>query len=331
MGLSDSNLASDWRERLANELADKGIKITKLSTDLGKHRDYVGNVLRGKANPNLGFLVSLFRETGIDIFSVIRDTPDNTVENSVAVGTPLETLLGELVESLELEQTFKEHQRKLDAKIVDIEDGLPGDLLEIKGSPMAAAAHEILTELAPKGYTVVSGLPMSPRIFTTYPDEWAKTYIMEKLAATDPILHFMNNGAGYASWDQIRASADDKRVFERSKEFGFNEGSVVTAARRGKKIAASLCHDAKSLTDEEIKLAQSALTTFVVLMESPQPKLEPYELLFYFANGLTNEQVRNLFDISPRKLADVKKKAISSLNAKNLEHAVAIGCKIGIL
>ncbi len=331
MGLDDSNLASDWRERLAKELAEKGIKITKLSTDLGKHRDYVGNVLRGKANPNLGFLVSLFRETGIDIFSVIRDTQESTIENSVPVGTPLETLLGELVESLEQEKTWTDYQRQLDAEILKSGDGVPQHLLKIKKSPMLDAAHEILGNLGPNGYAVVAGLPQTLQMYLTYPDEWNVTYVTEKLATGDPILHFMNNGSGYASWEQLRAVAEDSRVFERSADFGLLEGSVVTSARRGKKIAASLCHDKVSLNEEEIALVETALNTILVLMESPQPELEPYELLYYYANGLNNEQIRNLFDIPPRKLADVKRTAITSLNAKNLEHAVAIGCRIGIL
>ncbi len=331
MGLDDTNLATDWRERLARQLAEKGVKITKLSTDLGKHRDYVGNVLRGKANPNLGFLVSLFRETGIDIFSVIRDTSEAMVENNVPLGTPMEALLDELVQTLEREQIIEENQRKLDRDVVKIGDGALSDIGAIKDSRMADAAHGILRTLAPKGYVVVSGLPLEPQVYSTYPEEWAGVYVSEKLAAVDPILHFMNNGSGYAAWEQLRAGAEDKTVFKRSADFGLKEGSVVTTARRGKKIAVSLCHEEVSLNEEEITLAVSSLNTFLILMEKPQPNLDPYELLYYFANGFTNEQIRNIFDISPRKLADVKKTAIASLNAKNLEHAVAIGCRIGIL
>ena len=331
MGLDDSNLASDWRERLAKELADKGIKITKLSTDLGKHRDYVGNVLRGKANPNLGFLVNLFKVTGIDIFSVIRDSSESTIENTVPVGTPLETRLDELVDQMEHEQIIEENQRKLDQDFEKEEGKVPTDISEIKDSKMAALAHEILADLGPKGYFVVTGLPDAPQVFSTFPEEWAAVYVAEKFASIDPALHFMNNGSGYVSWDQLRDSSEDQTVFERSAEVGLTEGSVMTAARRGKKIAVSLCHDKKELNKDEIKAVEGALNTFLVLMERPQPSLEAYELLYYFANGLTNEQVRNIYEISPRKLADIKKQAISSLNANNLEHAVAIGCRIGIL
>ena len=43
---------SDWRDRLAAELAIRGIKRTRLSLSLGFNRDYITRMLKKDSNPS---------------------------------------------------------------------------------------------------------------------------------------------------------------------------------------------------------------------------------------------------------------------------------------
>lgn len=84
------SFAADWRNRLGVELAAQGIKLTKLSVDLGKHRDYVANIISGKANPDLETLMALFQAAEINPMSVLTDSSESAdVDPEIVEGTPL--------------------------------------------------------------------------------------------------------------------------------------------------------------------------------------------------------------------------------------------------
>ncbi len=100
MGQNSASFAADWRNRLGVELASRGVKLTKLSTDLGKHRDYVANIVSGKAQPDLETLMSVFAAAGINPMSVLTDSSEETVDMTVLEGTPLVDRLADAVDSI---------------------------------------------------------------------------------------------------------------------------------------------------------------------------------------------------------------------------------------
>lgn len=63
---------TDWRARLAEAVYARGFRLTKLSTDLGFHRDYVSNVLSGKARPSAARLARICAAVG---FGADADAP----------------------------------------------------------------------------------------------------------------------------------------------------------------------------------------------------------------------------------------------------------------
>lgn len=60
-----------WRERLALEIHARGFKLTKLSTQLGFHRDYISNVLSGKAKPSTDKLEAICAEIGVPFATIL--------------------------------------------------------------------------------------------------------------------------------------------------------------------------------------------------------------------------------------------------------------------
>lgn len=100
MGQNPMSFAADWRNRLGVELASRGIKLTKLSADLGKHRDYVANIISGKAHPDLETLMAVFATAGINPMTVLTDNEDSTIDESVPEGTPLVDRLADAVDSI---------------------------------------------------------------------------------------------------------------------------------------------------------------------------------------------------------------------------------------
>ena len=200
----------------------------------------------------------------------------------------------------------------------------------IPPGPMRDLAHATLKELGPYGVTIVTGLPDKTEIYTTYPNEWAMVYIGEGLAKRDPVLQFMINGTGAVSWAKLRETAQDTAVFDRAADCGLPNGTVATASRRGKKIATSIAHDAEELDPSELRQIRTALDVFLALLEPIEPTKEPYEVLYYLSNGLTPKDISELYEMPLRRVVDLRNAAVTSLKANNVEHAVAIGIKVGI-
>ena len=201
----------------------------------------------------------------------------------------------------------------------------------IPPGPMRDLAHATLKELGPYGVTIVTGLPDKTEIYTTYPNEWAMVYIGEGLAKRDPVLQFMINGTGAVSWAKLRETAQDTAVFDRAADCGLPNGTVATASRRGKKIATSIAHDAEELDPSELRQIRTALDVFLALLEPIEPTKEPYEVLYYLSNGLTPKDISELYKMPLRRVVNLRNAAVTSLKANNVEHAVAIGIKVGIL
>lgn len=74
-----------WRERLALEIHARGFKLTKLSTSLGFHRDYISNVLSGKAKPSTDKLEQICSEIGVPFATILLGTSDD--DATAASGT----------------------------------------------------------------------------------------------------------------------------------------------------------------------------------------------------------------------------------------------------
>lgn len=66
--------SDDWRERLKAHIHSKGVKLTHLSTSLGFHRDYVSNVITGKAKPSADKLKAICDAVGVSFTYVLTGT-----------------------------------------------------------------------------------------------------------------------------------------------------------------------------------------------------------------------------------------------------------------
>lgn len=55
-----------WRERLAEEIHKRGIKITALSIAVGQNKDYISRVInKGTGNPSPTLFLKICREIGV--------------------------------------------------------------------------------------------------------------------------------------------------------------------------------------------------------------------------------------------------------------------------
>ena len=68
----------DWKKRLEHEIHSRGLKLTKVSTALGFHRDYVSNVISGKAKPSAEKLDAICQEIGVPLTNVLVGVPDES-------------------------------------------------------------------------------------------------------------------------------------------------------------------------------------------------------------------------------------------------------------
>jgi len=75
----------DWKNRLAHEIHSRGLKLTKVSTSLGFHRDYVSNVISGKAKPSAEKLDAICREVGVPLTNVLVGPPDEGNDDQDAI------------------------------------------------------------------------------------------------------------------------------------------------------------------------------------------------------------------------------------------------------
>lgn len=74
----------DWKKRLAHEIHSRGLKLTKVSASLGFHRDYVSNVISGKAKPSAEKLEAICNEIGVPLTNILVGPPEKDQESSDA-------------------------------------------------------------------------------------------------------------------------------------------------------------------------------------------------------------------------------------------------------
>ena len=324
------------RRRLDAVIASKGYKLTKLSVDIGRHRDYIGNIIRGKAKPSLEVLLEIANKLEIDPVYLFEEsegeTPHSEADLSILaeqMDVVIETLtdqriLEQLEEQLKLKKSNAAKKRRLAARIQDI----PQTKLSIE-------AHETLARIGDLGYAIVNNIPHREGIdldmFSTHSPNWGFEYVSNRLAEKDATLVFMNTRGGVITWKQLKEETEDTEVFDRAQKHGLEHGTVITSAYRGKKIAVSLSHSKPELDEEEIRLASNAILRFLILMTPAAPSKDPYELLYFNANGMTNKDLRSSLDYNSRQLASLRTEALSLMEAKTLEQAIANAQNTGIL
>ncbi|MXU66777.1 helix-turn-helix domain-containing protein [Oceanomicrobium pacificus] len=71
-----------WRTRLASAIHLKGVKVTHLSTDLGLHRDYISNVLSGKAKPSMDRVRAICDALDVSLAYVLDGAQSDSVTNA---------------------------------------------------------------------------------------------------------------------------------------------------------------------------------------------------------------------------------------------------------
>lgn len=76
---------NDWKDRLSHEIHSRGLKVTKVSTALGFHRDYVSNVISGKAKPSTDKLSAICEEIGVSLSEILTGKPSNEIVSSDSV------------------------------------------------------------------------------------------------------------------------------------------------------------------------------------------------------------------------------------------------------
>ena len=93
-----------WRDRLAFEIHARGFKLTKLSTSLGFHRDYISNVLSGKAKPSTEKLERICDAVGVPFANVLLG--GGSEEKAAAAPGVADTALSQ-VQSLIMDGDYK--------------------------------------------------------------------------------------------------------------------------------------------------------------------------------------------------------------------------------
>ena len=63
------------------------MKLTKISTALGFHRDYVSNVISGKAKPSAEKLEAICDEVGVPLTHVLLGRPEEVAEDPTEAAT----------------------------------------------------------------------------------------------------------------------------------------------------------------------------------------------------------------------------------------------------
>ena len=89
----------DWKNRLAHEIHSRGLKLTKVSISLGFHRDYVSNVISGKAKPSAEKLDAICREIGVPLTSILVGPPEHDPDSEDS--TSYEELQRKALESVQ--------------------------------------------------------------------------------------------------------------------------------------------------------------------------------------------------------------------------------------
>jgi len=189
-------------------------------------------------------------------------------------------------------------------------------------------ATKRLLEIADVAYTAGCGLNTSIPwgAVTTYPPSWLQIYVKEGYQAIDPILMFMSKGSGVINWRDLQGDDASLAVMEHAKEFGLHHGTVFSNSVQGLKCSVSVCHQKESLNDEEVAVLQEYTTVYGTLKGRIGNTPRDEQCLRYLdlqANGASASDVQQLLQISSRSIAELKKDAILSMEAKSLPQAIS--------
>lgn len=92
LGSKPMSSHDQWRDRLASAIHNKNIKVTLLSTELGLHRDYVSNVISGKAKPNTDRVAEICDKLGVSLSYILTgDGEEKNGENGSESVTELQS------------------------------------------------------------------------------------------------------------------------------------------------------------------------------------------------------------------------------------------------
>lgn len=185
-----------------------------------------------------------------------------------------------------------------------------------------------LLEIADVAYTAGCGLNTSNPwgAVTTYPPAWLQTYVKEGYQSIDPVLMFMSKGRGAINWRDLQGDDKSLAVMERAKEFGLANGTVYSNPAQGLKCSVSVCHRKETLNDEEIAVLKEYTTIYGTIKQrigtAPRDEL-CLKYLDLQASGASAKDVQQVLQISARSVAELKKDAILSVDARSLPEAIS--------
>lgn len=340
---SESEQSIAIRLRLSNELHKRSVRITNLSEAIGRHRDYVSNILTGKAKPAADVYFQIAQEVGFDPSLIFQDQSEEQPETVEALENHLKSLIDDLQDfdyiRNHYDREVDEERRARDTSAFKVpKNGGP-----VNGSRMSAFAHATLSRLSPKGYVLQAGLPWSPKTlpYINRWDKWSEEYVRDNLGAKDPVLSYMINHRGYASWQTIAEASEDRTVFLRAAAHGRHNGSVITECHCGEKIAVSLVHpdDQVDLTEDQKEDVRSSLLIILSLLQGSRRRLSAEEKLHHNASrylwltsqGLTDDYTLKHYGISPRLKKALKSEVSKLFGARSVEEAIVRGIDTGVV
>jgi len=301
---SESEQSIAIRLRLSNELHKRSVRITNLSEAIGRHRDYVSNILTGKAKPAADVYFQIAQEVGFDPSLIFQDQSEEQPETVEALENHLKSLIDDLQDfdyiRNHYDREVDEERRARDTSAFKVpKNGGP-----VNGSRMSAFAHATLSRLSPKGYVLQAGLPWSP-------------------------------------WQTIAEASEDRTVFLRAAAHGRHNGSVITECHCGEKIAVSLVHpdDQVDLTEDQKEDVRSSLLIILSLLQGSRRRLSAEEKLHHNASrylwltsqGLTDDYTLKHYGISPRLKKALKSEVSKLFGARSVEEAIVRGIDTGVV
>ncbi len=193
-----------------------------------------------------------------------------------------------------------------------------------------------LLEVADVAYTAGCGLNTSNPwgAVTTYPSSWLQVYVKEGYQSIDPVLEFMSKGSGAINWRDLQGSTASLAVMDRAKEFGLEYGTVYSNTLQGLKCSVSVCHKKQELDAGEIAVLREYTTVYgtMKLRAGTPPRDE--QCLRYLdlqAGGASPVEVQSILGVSGRSVAELKKDAILSMDARSLPQAISTAMNANLI
>jgi len=193
-----------------------------------------------------------------------------------------------------------------------------------------------LLQIADVAYTAGCGLNTSNPwgAVTTYPPTWLQVYVREGYQSIDPVLMFMSKGRGAINWRDLQGDDQSLAVMEHAKEFGLHNGTVYSNPAQGLKCSVSVCHHKETLDDDELAVLKEYTTIYGTTKRRIGTPPRDELCLRYLdlqANGASPSDVQKVLNVSARSVAELKKDAILSMEAKSLPQAISIAMDANLI